>query len=106
MLDGRGDNVIAAAGVSFRRALESQVVGFRGPAGENDLARIGADQFGHLPPGRLHALFGLPTEPVIPAGGIPEFLAEIGEHGLEHPGIDGRRSVVIHVNGNRHAYFH
>lgn len=42
------DEVLAAALVKMRRAFDRQVVGLGGAAGPDDLARVGAYQFGHL----------------------------------------------------------
>ena len=48
VFDRLGDDVIALLTEHFRDALDHQVVGFRGAAGENDLFRGGVDECGNL----------------------------------------------------------
>jgi hypothetical protein len=43
-------------------ALDGQVVGLGRTGGEDDLARVGADQLCHLITGQIDRLFGLPAE--------------------------------------------
>ena len=60
--------------------------------------RIGADQPGDLSAGIFDRFLGLPAEFVIAAGGVAEFLGEIGQHGLEHARINRRRGLIVHVD--------
>ena len=43
-------------------------------------------------------LLGLPAEGVVAAGGVAERLGEVRQHRLDHPRIDRRRGVVVHVD--------
>ena len=62
VLDGLGDDVIALFAVHLRDALDHQVVGFGGAAGEDDFLRRGADQRGDLLARRFHGFFAGPAE--------------------------------------------
>src|SRR5262249_23075618 len=79
-------------------ALEGEVVGLGGTAREDDVLRLGVDEPGDLLATRLDGLLGLPPESVAPAGGVPEHAAEVRHHRLEHPRVQGRRGVVVHVD--------
>ena len=93
-----GDEVAALVLVAVRHAFEGQVVGLGGAAGPDDVARLGADQCGHLAARLLDGLFGFPAPGVAARGGIAKVLAQPGQHGLDHPRIDGRGGAVIQIN--------
>ena len=69
------DDVIAASAERVGAALEREVVGFGGAAGEDNLARRRADQRGHLGARVLDRLFGLPAVGVLAARRVAELLA-------------------------------
>ena len=70
--------MVALFGVHLRDALERQVIGLGGAAGEDDLLVGRADQGCHLLAGLLHRLLGLPAEAVIAAGGVAEMFVKYG----------------------------
>ena len=104
VLDHARDDVIALLAVHLRDALDRQVVRFGRAAREDDFLRAGANQIGHLLAGSLHRLLGFPAERVVAAGGVAEVLCEVRRHRLEHPWVDGRRGVVVHVNRKLHLH--
>ena len=102
VLGGRGDDVIAFFGIHLRHALDGEVVGFGGAAGENDFLRGGADQIRNLLARFVHRLLGHPAELVIAAGGVAEILGEIGQHRVEDPRVHRRRRVIVEINRRLH----
>jgi len=76
---------------------DGMVVGFGAAAGEDDFRGTRADEGGDLFAGGFDggacALAGR-----VDRGGVGEIGGEIGEHGVEDLGIDGRRGVVIEVD--------
>ena len=98
MLDRGGDDVVALVLVELDHALDGEVVGLGGAAGEDDLLRLGVDQAGDPLAPRLGRLLRLPAVAVAPAGRVTEGLGEIGHHRLEHPRIERGRGVVVHVD--------
>ena len=105
VLDGLGDDVIALFAVHFRDALDHQVVGFGGAAGENDLFRRGVDQRSDLLARGFDGFFAGPAEAVIAAGGVAKLLGEIGQHRFHDARIDGRGRVIVHVNRQLDRHF-
>ena len=93
------DDVIAAGAMKLGDALDGQIVGFGSAAGEDDLARVGADQAGDLRARVFYGFLGFPPELVVAAGGVAEFLGEIGQHGVQHARIDSRGRLIVHVDG-------
>ena len=73
------------------------VVGFGAAAGEDDFLRAGADQGGDLFAGGFDGGAGLLAEGV-DGGGVAVIAREIGKHGVENFGVDGRGGVVIEVD--------
>ena len=70
--------MIALFLVHLYRALEREVVGLRSAAGEHQFLGIAMNQLRNLLAGILHSLFGFPSELMVAAGGVPEFLDKIG----------------------------
>ena len=107
VLGNLGDDVISPLPIHLRNALNSQIVGFGRAAGEDDLFRCGVNQPGNLAPGAFHGLLRRPTERVVAAGCIAEFLIEVRQHRAHHAWIHRRGGVVIHVNWqlDAHLYF-
>ena len=99
VLGGHRHDVQRPARVRRRHAPQREVVGFGGAAREADLPRVGADQAGHLPARGGHRVAGGPAERVVAARGVAEAFTEERQHRLDHPGVDGRRRVVIQVDG-------
>jgi hypothetical protein len=100
VLDDRGDDVVALLAVEVSRAFDRQVVALGRARGEDDLLGLGGtDEPRDLRARVIHRFFGLPAKGMAAAGGVAEALAEIRQHRLEHPRIDGRRGVVVHVDG-------
>src|SRR5207245_9975494 len=62
-----------------------------------DLGRVGPDQARHLRPRLVQRRARLLAEPV-QARRVAEPLAQGGEHGLQHAGVDGRGRVVVEVD--------
>ena len=103
MLGSQSDDFVALRAAGPGNSFNGQVVRLRGARREDDFLRAGVDQVGHLPARRLYCRLGLPAEFVIAAGGVAAGFAEIRKHCLKHPGVHGRRGVVIHVDGEFHA---
>jgi len=59
VLDRAGDDVVALVLVELDHALDGEVVGLGGAAGEDDLLRLGVDQAGDLLAPRLGRLLRL-----------------------------------------------
>ena len=98
------DDVSAVLTIGFRHALERQIVGFGRTACENNLLRMGVDEPGRLPSRVFNRFLGPPSKFMIPAGRISEFLAEIGQHRLEHARIDRRGRVIVEIDGQFDAH--
>ena len=98
--------MLALALVEVGRALEREVDRLGGAAGPHDLARIGANQVGHLAAGLLNGLFGLPTPGVAARGGVAEVLTQPGDHGIDHAGVNRGGSAVVKVNRKMGCHIH
>ena len=105
VLDGLGDDVIALFAVHFRDALDHQVVGFGGAAGENDFFRRGADQRSDLLTRGFHRFFAGPAKAVIAAGGVAKFFREIRQHRIHDARVHRRGRVIVHVNRQLDSHF-
>src|SRR5206468_7032067 len=90
------------SGATESDALERQVVGFRGPAREEELLGIAVDELGDLLAGVLDRFFGFPPELMVAAGGVTEFLDEVGEHRLKDSGVHRGCGVIVHENRELH----
>ncbi|MNX97399.1 hypothetical protein D3C86_1297620 [compost metagenome] len=108
VLDLGGDEVLALLGVHLGDALEGEVDRLGGPGGQDDLLAAGvapvvqrADQQGDLLAGLLDALLGGPPVGVVAARGVAEVLGEVGQHGLEDPGVHRGGGVVVQVDHAR-----
>src|SRR5713101_3677806 len=84
VLNGLRNDVVALLAVHLRDALNHQIVGFRRPAGEDDLLWRGADQRSHLRARVLHRFLAGPAERVVAAGSVSEFFREIRQHRVHH----------------------
>ena len=92
------DDVLAAALVELRRALEREIDRLGRAAGPDNLARVGIDQCGHLLARFLDDGLGLPTPGMAARGRIAEMLAQPGDHGVDNAGVYRRGCAVIEVN--------
>ena len=92
------DDVVALIFVKLDDALDCQVVGLGGAAGENNFLGLGADQRGDLVARATDGLFRFPSEAMVAAGGVAELLGEIREHRIEHTRIDARGRMIVHIN--------
>ena len=100
MLNGRDDDMIFFRGtLSGRRqaAAQCHIVRFRTAAGEADLLGAGMQHRSDVAAAVLNGHPG-PLSPAIHRGGVAEFLAEIGQHGLQHRRRRRRRGRMIHVD--------
>jgi hypothetical protein len=108
VLGDLGDDVVAALAIHFGHALDGQIVAFGGARGEDDLLRGGADYIRNLLARGFHGLLGFPSERVIAAGRIAEFLGKVWQHGFQDPRIERSSSVIIHIDRQldpcRHFY--
>ena len=84
---GGGDDVVALLLVHLQHALDGQIVRFSRAAGEDDFFGISLDQLRDLLAGVFNRFFCRPAEGMVAAGGVAELLDEVGQHGLQHPGI-------------------
>ncbi len=102
VLGRRRDDVVAFFGVHLGHALDRQVVGFGGAAGENNFLGGRADQIRDLLARVVDCLFRFPPETVVAAGGVAEFLREVWQHGVDDSRVSRRRSVIIKINWRLH----
>ena len=106
VLGDASDDVIALIFVKLDDALDCQVVGLGGAAGENDFLGLGADQRRDLFARATNGLLRLPSEAMVAAGGVAELFSEIRKHRIEHARIDPRGRMIVHVNGLfQHLFF-
>src|SRR5690606_15232862 len=104
VLDLRGDDVLALAGVEMRRALDCEVVGLGGTTGPDDFARVGIDQLGDLTTSILHRFFGFPAKYVRARSRVAEVTVDqqAFAHLLRDTRINRRCGGVVEVNGQFH----
>ena len=81
-----------------RRALDRQIVRFGGARRENHLAGIGADKRGDLASRLLDRLGSNPAVSMAHAVRIAELLGEIGQHRVEHAGVDPGRGLIVEID--------
>ncbi len=98
-----GDDVVAFFLVHLHGALEREVVGFRGSAGEDDLLGVAVDELGDLLAGLFDRFLGLPSELMVAAGGVAEFFDEVGQHRIEDSGVHRCRGVIIQKDRKLHC---
>jgi len=82
-----GDDVVALVAVGFPVAFDGEVDGFRGAGGEDDLFGQDVDVVCYAFTGIIDGLLCDLAIDVL-AVGVPKVLREIGQHGLEHFGVD------------------
>src|SRR6202041_392246 len=92
------DDVIALLAIHFGDALDRQIRGFCGAAGEHNLFGRGVDQLGDLPARILHRLFRLPAVFMVAAGGVAVLVRKIRNHCFDDARIHLRRRVIIKKN--------
>jgi len=92
------DDMVALSPIHAGDPAESEVVAFRGAAGKDNLARLGANELSHLLTCPIDRVLGFPAEGMMPAGGVAVALAEVRQHRLQNARIDPRRRVVVHEN--------
>ena len=83
-------------------AEDGLVVGFGAAAGEDDFLGTSADESGNLFAGGFDGGASALARRV-DRGGVGEVGGEIGQHGVEDLGVDGRRGVVIEVDAVHRA---
>src|SRR6266853_660731 len=97
MFDGAGNDMLFMATRSFNDPEDGVIVGFGGAAGEDDFLGAGADQSGDLFTGGFDggasALAGS-----VDRSGVGKIRREIGQHSVEHFGLDRRGGVEIEVD--------
>ena len=98
MFGGRRNDVGALFRVHLGHALDGEIIGFSGTAGEDDFLGAGTDQAGDLLAGIFDALFGYPAKFVVPTGGIAEALGEVGKHGFHDAGVNPCGCVIVEVD--------
>jgi hypothetical protein len=97
VLDGGGDDPMAASLACPGGALESQVVGLGAAGGEDDLARLGSD-------GTCRSLVSLvepgagPTTGSVQRRGIAELPCQERQHGFEGLGPQRRGGGVVQID--------
>src|SRR4029077_4811532 len=97
-------DMVALVAVRLSDALDSQVVGLRRTAGEDNLPRRGGvDQSRDLLSRMVYSRFALPPEGMIPARCIAELFREVWKHGFQYSRIHRSGCVIVHVNRNLHV---
>src|SRR5450432_2174459 len=81
----------------FDDAEDGVVVGFGAAAGEDDFLRTGADERSHTFASSFNRRTRLLSKGM-DRGRVAEVSREIGQHGVEHGGIDGGSGVVIEID--------
>ena len=105
VLGGNSHDVIAlgssAPGESARRADgadQGQVVALGGATGKHDVVLAGSE-LGRNPLARIvHGGARPPAVDMGSTGRVSEVLAQIGLHGLQDPGVQGRRRLVVEID--------
>ena len=95
MFGGDRDEMIAAPPAAFGYAPDCQIVAFGGTAGEDNLARAGADGRGDSGPGIVDGIFCLPAENVAGAGRVAVDFRPKRKHRLNHPRIDPGGGMIV-----------
>src|SRR5262245_17767846 len=98
MLDRGADQVPAAIPKKPRRAENGEIIGLRAPAGENNLARLGAKQGSRTVAGIIECSPRGAAEMVHARRISPSFV-ERPNHGLPDTSVDRSGRVVVEVNG-------
>src|SRR5205809_2386507 len=94
MLDGRRDDVIAGLCQTWLCQTEDgEVVSFSAAAGKYDFRSAATQKIRNRFARALHG--GTRFLPMMMDGRrVPEMLTEVGPHGLENLGVDGRARVI------------
>ena len=96
VLNGAGDDVLALLFQGEGHAFDSQVVCLGPPAGEDDFLRPRVDESCDTLPCSLHGHLGILPE-IVNAGRVPIRFGEIGQHRLQHIGMDRCGGSVIKI---------
>src|SRR5207248_7838960 len=98
MLDGRRDDVIAG----LCQTEDGEVISFGAAAGEYDFRSAAAQKIRNRFARPLHG--GPRFLPMMMDGRrVPEMLGEVGPHGLENLGEDGRARVIVEIRSEEHT---
>ena len=95
----RGFGAQAGGAPCLDDALQRQVAGLGRAAREGDLAGRGVEERRHLHARLVGGVARVPAERVLLAVGVAEPLREERQHGLEDPGVHGRRRVIVKIDG-------
>src|SRR5258708_26492239 len=97
MFDGAGNDMLFMATRSFNDAEDGVIVGLRATAGEDNFVWARADKRCDLFASSLYGGAGFLSRGV-DGGSVGKFAGEIGKHGVEHGGLDGRGGVKIEID--------
>ena len=95
VLDGGGDDVLAVA-VQHQSGVDGGVGGFGAATGEDDFARLAAEQRGDAFAGFVHRFGDLRAE-AVRAGGVAVEFGEERHHLGNHGGIDLGGRVIVEI---------
>ena len=84
-------------GIAVKRALDGGIVALGAATCEDNVARVGADEFGHLFTG-FGDHVGRRVGHFVRARGVAPMLGEARQHRLDNLGRDPRRGIVIEIN--------
>ena len=101
-----GDEVLASGLVEMRRAFDGEVVGLGRAGGPNDFAGVSSDQGGDVSTGFFYRFFCFPTPCMATRGRIAKVLAQPGNHGVDHAGVDRIGRCVVEVNREMWGHVH
>ncbi len=104
VFDGSGNHMLFTAASRLNDSENGVVVRLCAAAGENDFLGAGADEGGNLLTGGLHGGAGALAGSV-DGGSVGKFAGEIGKHGVEHSGLDGRGGVEIEIDAVHKASY-
>ena len=98
MLDGAGNQVVAAVEVGKGRSLQGRVVRFGAAAGEDHLARPAVQDLRHGIAGGIEGMASL-ASPAVDARRVSRRCTPIGQHGGQHVRVYRRGGGVVQVDG-------
>ena len=101
-----GDEVLASGLVEMCRAFNSEVVRLGCTRSPHDFAGVSADQGGDVCAGFFNRFFCFPTPCMATRGRIAKVLAQPGNHGVDHAGVDRIGRCVVEVNREMWGHVH
>ena len=99
--------MVTLATGALGNAANRQVIAFGRAAGEDDFLLAGTKRMGDRLARLVNGLLGVPALGMADACRVAEIFGEKWKHRLDHPGVDGCRGMMVHVDDRvvaRHAF--